>query len=127
MTATKTLKVTARTIAQGEFDWACRPIPDCVPLLKRIARTHDAMCWGFHKAMASEFFGRFTACNNRIKRDDGKSVSYSRTWVYLTVSGMDLFAITFVPVGGHRVLRQEHDIHLDGLVDHLNAILEFGQ
>jgi len=115
----------ARRVFAGDYDWTVRAVGDGGDLLRCLRRTHASMCWGFHSPIRGEYAVRFSVCNNRIKRDDGKIEERKASWVYLSVNGMDEFVITVTPKNSKRIVRQVHDVHLAELLNHLDLILEY--
>lgn len=124
-TKTKPADADASLVFGGQYDWTVRPIVDGFELLHCLRRTHASMCWGFHGPIRGEYAVRFSVINNRIKRDDGKIEVRKASWVYLTVDGKDEFVITITPKNSKRIVRQVHDVNLDGLLNHLDLVLEY--
>lgn len=124
-TKTKPADADASLVFGGQYDWTVRPIVDGAELLRALRRTHASMCWGFHGPIRGEYAVRFSCCNNRIKRDDGKIEERKASWVYLTVNGMDEFVVTVTPKGSKRIVRQVHDVNLNELLNTLDLVLEY--
>jgi len=117
---TTQLIATRADIGAGKFDWCSRPIDEPLRLFNHLRSTKAHWCWGMHRPVYMKHALRFTASNNDLL-DIGFR---ERTWIYITVSGKDLFVLTLVPKNGKRILRQVDDIHLDALLDTIDEVLE---